>query len=395
MINSSAFELAGFGTSSPLEHSIKHSQLDGVTSAARLQEALLYKAAPSGGLLPTGASRIHPDVTADFAGAVKKRDLSCKVSHELQLPKAFRTSADHIKEPSELASPMPPIQPPALSNPLAPRALIVSEWIYSRDVVVKHVKTLMEERYDHIDQLDICHSHVEALQILTNPDKASYSWIIINLSMPQHIIPLLRHIGASQLHKDAITIVLTTHLQRSTIFDGSHQGLDEGLDNYEFVFKPLKRSKIELLFPSSKPCLQPDPLDPTQSTLNRSKSLRRSLPAAQQTVAGQQGMFQIMLAEVGHRGHRVLLVEGESPGRKGKAKANDMYSMVLICLLSLCDAPDNLVNQKVMTKYFMRVGLEADVVSDGCQCVDTVLSHPHDYYALVLCDLFMPIKGRF
>lgn len=42
----------------------------------------------------------------------------------------------------------------------------------------------------------------------------------------------------------------------------------------------------------------------------------------------------------------------------------------------------------------MRVGLEVDVVSDGSQCVDAVLSHPHDYYCLVLCDLFMPVKGK-
>lgn len=47
-----------------------------------------------------------------------------------------------------------------------------------------------------------------------------------------------------------------------------------------------------------------------------------------------------------------------------------------------------------MIRYLMRVGLEVDVVSDGSQCVDAVLSHPHDYYCLVLCDLFMPVKGK-
>jgi CheY-like chemotaxis protein len=47
-----------------------------------------------------------------------------------------------------------------------------------------------------------------------------------------------------------------------------------------------------------------------------------------------------------------------------------------------------------MVRYLARVGLEVDVASDGCQCVDAVLSHPHNYYALILCDLFMPVKGK-
>ncbi|KAG2172948.1 hypothetical protein INT44_004689 [Umbelopsis vinacea] len=355
----SALETSGFGTSTPLEHSIKHTQLGVVTSSARVQEALLYKTAPSGGLLPTGSANL--DVTTDFAGAVKKRDLSCKISRELQLPKAFRTSADDEETPPEptLSVTSHPI-PSTPSSPIPARALIVSEWIYSRDVAVKHIETLLKENYKTIDTLDVCHSHVEALQILTTPDKLPYSWIIINLSMQQQILPLVRHIATSPTHKDAITIVLTTHMQRSTIFDGASDEQDHNVfDNCEFVFKPLKRSKIQQLFPSND-------ISGSPATVGRKKSTRnRHLPSAQQSVVGQQEVFQRMLSEVGNRGHRVLLVE------------------------------DNLVNQKVMVRYLVRVGLEVDVVSDGCQCVDTVLSRPHNYYALILCDLFMPVKDGY
>jgi hypothetical protein len=323
----SALENSGFGTSSPLEHSIQHAQLGVVTSSARVQEALLYKTAPSGGLLPTGAATGNSDVTADFAGAVKKRDLSCKISRELQLPKAFRTSADDIKEPPQPTLSVPSQIQATPAAPIPARALIVSEWTYSRDVAIKHIETLLAEHYKDIEQMDVCHSHVEALQILTNPDKLSYSWIVINLSMQQHILPLIRHIATSPNHKDAITIVLTTHMQRSTIFDGASDEQDRSLfDNCEFVFKPLKRSKIQQLFPS---CASPSSSSGDHSlgsnaTVGRKRSLRsRHLPPAQQLVAGQQEVFQRMMAEVGNRGHRVLLVEGKASKKKKEKKEEE------------------------------------------------------------------------
>lgn len=332
MMKRPSLDAAVFGSSSPLEHSIKHSQVDGVTSSAKLQEALLYKTAPSGGLLHTGANQLNPDATADFAGAVKNRDLSSKISRELQLPKAFRTSADDIKESAEESSSGPTIQLTPIA-PVAPRALIVSEWTYSRDVVVQHVKKLMEEAYEKIEQLDICHSHVEALQILTNPDKLPYSWIVINLSMQQYIMPLIRHINSSPAHKDAITVVLTTHLQRSTIFDGVHDDPHNDLfDHCEFVFKPLKRSKIEALFPSPKEGAQSGP--PRSSKMLRNKCLRRAVPSAQETVTSQQEVFKRMVAEVGNRGHRVLLVEGECVAQNRRQRSEE--EKCPSCVLRLC-----------------------------------------------------------
>lgn len=377
---------SSFGTSSPLEHSIKHSQLDGFTSASRLQETLLYKNAPAGGLLPV-AAQMNPEMTSDFAGAIRSRDLALKISKELQLPKAFRTSAEEIPQAIAASEDEPSIvvHPAA---PICPRALVISEWLYSKNVTVEHVKLLLQDKYDDATQLDICNSHVEALQILTDPDTKPYTWIIINLSMQHHILPLVRHIACSPVHQDAISIVLTTHLQRTTIFDGAAN--DSGLfKKCEFIFKPLKRSKIEMLFPSpDEPARQPS----LSGTLHSQMTPRRHVSSVQQqTVAGQQEVFRRMLADVGNRGHHVLLVEG--------------MLLVFWVLTSHCCPivfqkktkcffiTDNLVNQKVMIRYLQRVGLEVDIAADGSQCVDTVMSHPHGYYALILCDLFMPIKG--
>lgn len=60
----------------------------------------------------------------------------------------------------------------------------------------------------------------------------------------------------------------------------------------------------------------------------------------------------------------------------------------------MVDKIDNLVNQKVLTRYLGRVGLDVDVAVHGGECIDMFLKHPQDYYCLILCDLFMPVKGK-
>jgi CheY-like chemotaxis protein len=55
---------------------------------------------------------------------------------------------------------------------------------------------------------------------------------------------------------------------------------------------------------------------------------------------------------------------------------------------------DNLVNQKVLTRYLIRVGLLVDVANDGEECVTYFKKNPPGYYSLILCDLFMPVKGK-
>lgn len=53
------------------------------------------------------------------------------------------------------------------------------------------------------------------------------------------------------------------------------------------------------------------------------------------------------------------------------------------------------MNQKVLTRYLTRVGLNVDVAVHGGECIELFHKHPKDYYCLILCDLFMPVKGKF
>jgi CheY-like chemotaxis protein len=52
------------------------------------------------------------------------------------------------------------------------------------------------------------------------------------------------------------------------------------------------------------------------------------------------------------------------------------------------------VNQKVLTRYLARVGLSVDVAVHGGECIELYMKHPKNYYHLILCDLFMPVKGK-
>lgn len=50
------------------------------------------------------------------------------------------------------------------------------------------------------------------------------------------------------------------------------------------------------------------------------------------------------------------------------------------------------MNQKVLTKYLARVGLSVDVAVHGGEGIELFLKDPRKYN-LILCDLFMPVKG--
>lgn len=52
------------------------------------------------------------------------------------------------------------------------------------------------------------------------------------------------------------------------------------------------------------------------------------------------------------------------------------------------------MNQKVLTRYLTRVGLSVDIAVHGQECIDLFLKHPKSHYDLILCDLFMPVKGK-
>ncbi|CAG8814375.1 7634_t:CDS:2, partial [Dentiscutata erythropus] len=175
----------------------------------------------------------------------------------------------------------------------------------------------------------------EANDRLTSTEIKSYTHILINLASQDHIIMLCSKIKNLTYLSLAVTVILTTPIQRAGIMEGARNELPERVD---FIFKPLNRTKMEGLF--------------DHTTTVRDNFLKRR--NTHQIVASQREVFKRMADDVGDKGFRVLLVE------------------------------DNFVNQKVMTKYLTKVGLEVTVVDNGAQCLEKFYAQDHDYFSLIL-----------
>lgn len=133
-------------------------------------------------------------------------------------------------------------------------------------------------------------------------------------------------------------VMLSTPLQRPKIL----QGIDK---DYRFwakmtiLYKPLKPSRYGLVFDPSK---------------EREESQDMKMQIAQRVLENQKNIFKSIGSFAKDNLHRVLLVE------------------------------DNLINQKVMEKFFVKSGLQCDVAEDGEDCVTKVFERGPHYYDLIL-----------
>lgn len=290
-----------------------------------------------------------------------------------------------------------PPRTPTRSSPL--RALVVSQWEHSRESMVKHVKSILGSlvtstasdtsstdqktaKPSHY-QIDALTNQIEATEWLTDPHTPPYDYIMINLPSDQQILSLTRTICGSMQQQMASVLVVTTPMQRSLITEGAKGREDQVIPHTcGFVFKPLKRTKLRWYFgvrqQTEVKIVNNVPAPQSSAVSTPDTPYRRA--------ATQKEIFRKMEADVGGKGFKVLLVEGIS-----HIKCNQSSSVkYLLIFFSL----DNLVNQKVLTRYLTRVGLEVEVAEHGGECIDMFLNHPKDYYNLILCDLFMPVKGN-
>jgi hypothetical protein len=182
------------------------------------------------------------------------------------------------------------------------------------------------------------------------------------LPSDQQILSLTRAICGSLQQQKASVLVVTTPMQRSLITEGAKGREDQVIpQTCGFVFKPLKRTKLRWYFGVRQQ--NENKLNNSNNT-NLSQSTSSTPDTPYRRAATQKEIFRKMEADVGGRGFRVLLVE------------------------------DNLVNQKVLTRYLTRVGLAVDVAVHGGECIEMLFKQPKDYYCMILCDLFMPVKGN-
>lgn len=144
-------------------------------------------------------------------------------------------------------------------------------------------------------------------------------------------------------------VMLSTPLQRSHILEG----IEESYKNWAkiiILYKPLKPSRYSLVFDPSK---------------EREASQDFKMQSAQVVLESQKNIFKSIGSFAKDKKHRVLLAE------------------------------DNLINQKVMGKFFVKSGLHCDIAADGEDCVSRIFAKEPGYYDLILVWLTHLIFSSF
>ncbi|OBZ87070.1 Peroxide stress-activated histidine kinase mak1 [Choanephora cucurbitarum] len=352
-----------------------------------LQDVLMTKAAAMQLKPPPVRNSSPTAVAAAVAAAATGTPLSKSL-----LPSDETKDTNQVRKPMELRIPtigsIPNalnhttsssgivILPPRTPTRAAPlRALLISQWKYSLESMKNHIRSILKsivhqecmpsEANAHHFDIDSLTNQIEATQRLSDPYTPPYDYIMINLSSEQQILSLTRTICGSMQQQKASVLVVTTPIQRSLITESAKGREDQVIpQTCSFVFKPLKQTKLRWYFGVRQQ--EPKSQSGHGAKGNQANSSVVSTPdTPYKRAATQKEIFRKMEADVGGKGYRILLVE------------------------------DNLVNQKVLTRYLTRVGLSVDVATHGQECLDLYHKHPKDYYCLILCDLFMPVKDGY
>ncbi|ROW04243.1 hypothetical protein VSDG_01093 [Cytospora chrysosperma] len=229
--------------------------------------------------------------------------------------------------------------------------LVICPQKYSREATVQHIEMTLPKDVPH--QITALASAQEAEQLIGRDDPVLFTHVLINLPSPEEIIRLMEEIIHSTLLNKATVVLLSDSIQRQALTK-----LVEGTDRADllsdnkvtYVYKPVKPSRLAVIFDPAK---------------ERDMSVDRNRSSAQRIVETQKKSYREVEKRMGNKGYKVLLVE------------------------------DNPVNQKVLKKYLVKVGLEVELAMDGQECTDMVFGHPYGFYSLILCDLHMPRKDGY
>ncbi|OTA03782.1 Sensory transduction histidine kinase [Trichoderma parareesei] len=298
----------------------------------------------SGQSLATNRSSITSMNTglARFSEAAKAsgQDLS---QMKLEMPSdrgsATRSATPEKKLPSET------FRPPMYL------ILIICPQTHSREATTQHIEMTLPKDVPH--QITAVASVEEAEAFIGGEDPIRFTHIVINLGEAEAVISIMDKITKSQKMDSTMILILSDSVQRQEVMKYSSGTKYEKLFSdkmVNFIYKPVKPSRFAVIF-------DPDRRRDLSTDWNRS--------TAQQMLESQKASSLELQKRMGNKGFRVLLVE------------------------------DNTVNQKVMTKFLMKVAVDVDIAVDGAECVERVFSKPHNYYSLILCDLHMPRKDGY
>ncbi|PNY25135.1 Peroxide stress-activated histidine kinase mak1 [Tolypocladium capitatum] len=281
---------------------------------------------------------------ARFSEAAKAsgQDLS---QMRLEMPLDGGGSPGGTATPDNNSQPSPDSLPPLFS------ILIICSQYHSREATAQHIEMTLPKEVPH--RITALATVEEAQALIGGDDPTIFTHIVLNLASAEAIIDVMDQVTKPQKVDRTTILILSDSVQRQAVMKQVTNTKYERLltDNLvTFIYKPVKPSRFAVIF-------DPDKVRDLSTDRNRS--------TAEQMVENQKASYQEIKRRMGNRGYKVLLVE------------------------------DNPVNQKVLTKYLNKIGVDVDVAVDGVECTEKVLSKPHKQYSLILCDLHMPRKDGY
>ncbi|KAI0485482.1 hsp90-like protein [Xylaria cf. heliscus] len=250
------------------------------------------------------------------------------------------TAAEGASTPSSLGRPRLPMY----------SILIICPQKYSREAITKHIETTLPK--DVPRQITALTCASEAQNLIGGHESVTFTHVVVNLGSTTEILDITNQVVASSGGKTT-TVIMSDSVQRQAVLElAAETGHPQLLTDKHilFIHKPVKPSRFAVIF---DPAGERD----VSTDLNRS--------SAAQMVESQKQSYLDVEKRLGDRGIKVLLVE------------------------------DNPVNQKVLSRYLKKVGIEAEIATDGMEATEKVFARSPKYYSLILCDLHMPRKDGY
>jgi PAS domain S-box-containing protein len=173
--------------------------------------------------------------------------------------------------------------------------LVLCPLVHTRESIVKHIEvTIPKASPYHIT----ANANIEdAIDLLVGDEAVKFTHIVLDLLDVPQLVQFINKVVDSPAHQGTSIIILTDLGQRREVGRFAPQLNFESLEaqrRVRFVFKPLKPSKLAVVF---------DPRKEGELSLDPNRD------NAQAVAVSQKQVFEELKKRIGNRGVRVLLVE--------------------------------------------------------------------------------------
>jgi len=270
----------------------------------------------------------------------------------------------------------------ATDVPEQPRILIIADFPHARETIVHLINQLVPKELNPL--MDVAKGKEEGIEFLTGERQQTaitgmYNYVVINLAAYMSVMEVFSVLQKDDINVDRnfMTCMITTPVQRVALMEAvkykeasmelAKSSSDECSakvvpNKIEWVFKPLTKSKLYVAFSDvvsryENHGEQTNCGAAVQCGSDDSCKVNVKRKTAQQVAMNQKKVFSQMQDALKGKNIRVLLAE------------------------------DDMTNQRVIRRYFQKIGIELVIANDGNECLETFKSHPKGHFSLILVSI--------